>query len=103
MRHSLASVASAQSKDLLFVRVGTLPAKQQVPGLRFAWLDRDAGYKLPVRIWKEMMDVHYPNTAWLCLQRDAFDRLAEYKARNNIASSEQALERALGLAAEAKA
>ncbi len=65
--------------------------------------DREAGYKLPVRVWKEMMDQHYPNTAWLCLQRDAFDRLAEYKVRNNIATWEQALERALGLTAEAKA
>jgi Family of unknown function (DUF6084) len=74
-------------------------------GLQIAQIpwDREASYKLPVRVWKEMMDQHYPNTAWLCLQRDVFDRLAEYKARNNIASWEQALERALGLAAEAKA
>ena len=74
-------------------------------GLQIAQIpwDREAAYKLPVRVWKEMMDLHYPNTAWLCLERDVFDRLAEYKARNNIASWEQALERALGLAAEAKA
>lgn len=74
-------------------------------GLQVAQIpwDREANYKLPVQVWKEMMDQHYPNTAWLCLQRDAFDRLAEYKARNNIASWEEALERALELAAEAKA
>lgn len=74
-------------------------------GLQIAQIpwDREASYKLPVRVWKEMMDLHYPNTAWLCLERDVFDRLAEYKARNNIASWEQALERALGLTAEAKA
>ncbi len=74
-------------------------------GLQVAQIpwDRDASYKLPVRVWKEMMDLHYPNTAWLCLQRDAFDRLAEFKAKNNLGSWEQALERALGLAAGAKA
>jgi hypothetical protein len=74
-------------------------------GLQIAQIpwDREARYKLPIRAWKEMMDQHYPNTAWLCIQRDVFDRLAEYKARNNIATWEQALERALGLAAEAKA
>lgn len=74
-------------------------------GLQIAQIpwDREASYKLPVRVWKEMMDQHYPNTAWLCLQRDAFDRLAEYKARHNLGSWEQALERALGLTAEAKA
>lgn len=74
-------------------------------GLQIAQIpwDREASYKLPIRAWKEMMDQHYPNTAWLCIERDVFDRLAEYKARNNIATFEQALERALGLAAEAKA
>lgn len=74
-------------------------------GLQVAQIpwDREASCKLPVHVWKEMMDQHYPNTAWLCLQRDVFDRLAEYKARNNIVTWEQALERALGLAAEAKA
>ena len=74
-------------------------------GLQVAQIpwDREASCKLPVRVWKEMMDIHHANTAWLCLQRDAFDRLAEYKARNNIATWEEALERALGLAAEAKA
>jgi Family of unknown function (DUF6084) len=61
--------------------------------------DRDASYKLPVAVWKQMMDLHYPNTAWLCLRRDVFDRIAEYKARHNIATWEQALERMLGLSA----
>ena len=65
--------------------------------------DREAVYKLPVRVWKEMMEQHYPNSAWLCLQRDVFERLCEYKARHNIATFEQALERVLGLTAEAKA
>jgi len=74
-------------------------------GLQVAQIpwDREANYKLPIRVWKDMMDLHYPNTAWLCLQRDTFDRLAEYKSRNKFASFEQALERALGLTAEAKA
>jgi hypothetical protein len=49
-----------------------------------------------------MMDLHYPNTAWLCLRRDVFDRIAEYKSRYNIATWEQALERMLGLTAEVK-
>ncbi len=74
-------------------------------GLQVAQIpwDREASYKLPVHVWKNMMDLHYPNTAWLCLQRHVFDRISEYKARNNIATWEQALERVLGLAAEAKA
>ena len=42
---------------------------EQVP-----W-DREAKYRLPVRVWKEMMDIYYPNSAWLCLRRDVFDQL----------------------------
>jgi hypothetical protein len=64
--------------------------------------ERSATYKLPVTVWKQMMDLHYPNTAWLCLRRDVFDRIAEYKSRYNIATWEQALERMLGLTAEVK-
>ena len=64
--------------------------------------DRDASCKLPVAVWKKMMDVHYPNTAWLCLRRDVFERLAEYKTRYNIATWEQTLERMLGLTAEVR-
>jgi hypothetical protein len=53
---------------------------------------KEASYRLPVRVWKDMMDIYYPNSAWLCLRRDAFDRLYEYKMRRGIPTWEQALE-----------
>jgi len=62
--------------------------------------DREAIFRLPISIWKEMMDLHFPNTAWLCLQRDAFEQLYEYKMRHGIPTWEQAIARAL--AAEQK-
>jgi len=54
--------------------------------------DREAKYRLPVRVWKEMMEIYYPNSAWLCLRRDVFDRLSQYKMRRGIPTWEQALE-----------
>jgi hypothetical protein len=63
--------------------------------------DREANFRLPVSVWKKMMDAYFPNTAWLCLHRDAFNRLYEYKVRHGIPTWEQAIERAL--AAEDKA
>jgi hypothetical protein len=54
--------------------------------------DREAKYRLPVRVWKEMMDIYYPNTAWLCLRRDVFDRLSLYKIRRGIPTWEQTLD-----------
>lgn len=54
--------------------------------------DREAAFRLPVRVWKEMMEQYYPNTAWLCLRKDVFDRLYEYKSRRGLPTWEQALE-----------
>jgi hypothetical protein len=55
--------------------------------------DRETRYRLPVRIWKSMMEIYYPNTAWLCLRRDVFDRLSQYKMQQGIPTWEQTLER----------
>jgi hypothetical protein len=52
----------------------------------------EAAYELPVRVWKEMMDEYYPNTAWLCLSREVFDRLHQYKIDRGIPTWEQTVE-----------
>jgi hypothetical protein len=57
--------------------------------------DKEARFKLPVKVWRDMMESYYPNSAWLCLHKDAFDRLYEYKVRHGIPSWEEALERIL--------
>jgi Family of unknown function (DUF6084) len=61
---------------------------------RVPW-EKEARYRLPVRIWREMMDMYYPNSAWLCLRRDVFDRLYRYKAHRCIPTFEEALERVI--------
>lgn len=58
---------------------------------QISW-EKEAKYRLPVRVWKEMMDSYYPNSAWLCLRRDVFERLDEYKRRRGIPTWEKALE-----------
>jgi len=57
--------------------------------------DKEAKYRLPVKVWKDLMDMYYPNSAWLALQRDTFERLYQYKMREGIPTWEEALERAL--------
>ena len=57
--------------------------------------EQEAKYKLPVKVWREMMDIYYPNSAWINLRRDVFDRLYRYKMQHGIPTWEQALERAL--------
>jgi hypothetical protein len=63
--------------------------------------DKEARFRLPVKSWREMMDIYYPNTAWLCLRRDVFERLYQYKVQHGIPTWEQALERILPALEEA--
>ncbi len=55
----------------------------------------EASYRLPIGVWKALMDHYYPNCAWLCLRKDVFDRLHRYKSRHGIPTWETALERLL--------
>jgi hypothetical protein len=57
--------------------------------------DKETRFKLPVKIWRDMMDFYYPNSVWLSLRRDIFDRLYQYKTQHGIPTWEQALERVL--------
>jgi hypothetical protein len=57
--------------------------------------DKEARFRLPVKSWREMMDIYYPDSAWLCLRREVFERLYEYKVAHGIPTWEQALERML--------
>lgn len=54
--------------------------------------DREAKYRLPVNVWKQMMEIYYPNSAWLCLRHDVFEKLAQYKMDRGITSWEEAIE-----------
>jgi hypothetical protein len=57
--------------------------------------EKEARFRLPVQVWRTMMDEYYPNSAWLALHRDVFERLYEFKVRNGFPSWEEALERLL--------
>lgn len=56
---------------------------------------KEARFRLPVETWRGMMELYYPNSAWICLRRDVFERLYRYKVRNGIPTWEAALERIL--------
>jgi hypothetical protein len=58
---------------------------------RISW-EKEAEFRLPVRLWKEMMERYFPNTAWLRLRKDAFDRLYNYKVSRGFPTWEAAVE-----------
>lgn len=73
---------------------GTIFYQDQEGALQISQIpwEREANYGLPVKVWKQMMDIYYPNTAWLNIRRDVFERLREYKAARSITSWEKAFE-----------
>jgi hypothetical protein len=59
---------------------------------------QEAGYRLPIAVWQELMDLYFPNESWLRLPRETVDALLRYKASNAIPTWDQAI-RALLVAA----
>src|SRR5262249_41716153 len=57
--------------------------------------EKEAAYRMPIHVWREMMDSYYPNIAWLCLRRDVFERLHQYKIEKGIPTFEEVLLRIL--------
>jgi len=68
---------------------------------QISW-DKEARFSLPVRVWHEMMNHYYPNTAWLCLRRDVFEQLRQYKMANAIPTWEQVFDNIVPVAAKPK-
>lgn len=66
---------------------------------RIPWT-AEATFELPVSTWREVLDAYFPNTAWLTLRRDAFERLRAYRSRRGLLTWEQALDELLDRAAE---
>jgi hypothetical protein len=66
---------------------------------RLSW-EQEAGYQLPVRVWREVMDAYFRGYAWLRLRKGAFDRLSAYKSRNALATWEDTLDSLLPAAEE---
>lgn len=58
---------------------------------RISW-EKEAEFRMPVRLWREMMDRYFPNSAWIKLHKDAFDQLYDYKVRMGLPTWEAAVE-----------
>lgn len=53
---------------------------------------KEASYRLPVRVWQEMMDLHFPNSGWIRMRRETLDALQAFKARRAMTTWDEALE-----------
>lgn len=53
---------------------------EQVP-----W-DREARVRVPVKVWRDLMDAYFPRSGWLRLSRETLDLLLWIKARRALAT-----------------
>ena len=82
---------------LLFLFSGTVfysDAERRLQIQQISW-EKEAAWRMPIGAWRDMMDRHYPNTAFMWLERGVFDRLYEFKRQHGFATWEQAMERLL--------
>jgi Family of unknown function (DUF6084) len=63
-------------------------------------LDSEVEFRLPVSVWREAIDTHFPSSAWLRLERDSVERLAAFKARGAYASWDAAIQALLAQESE---
>lgn len=61
---------------------------------RVPW-DCEAGFRMPVRAWRELMDRYFAGSAWVRLDREVFDRLYAYRVRHTLTGWDDVLDRLL--------
>jgi hypothetical protein len=69
----------------VFTRGETGFAVEQVP-----W-HQEAVHRLPVPVWRAVMDAHFPGGGWIRLDRDSLDALARYRSARGLVSWEATL------------
>jgi len=77
---------------LLFLFSGTVFTRG-VSGFgveQVAWHLEDA-YRMPVSVWHDCMQMHFPNTGWLRLDRDTVAELSRYKSSHGLTTWDEAL------------
>jgi Family of unknown function (DUF6084) len=90
-RYLHALEAGSVPLELLFSGSVFYQAQAGLQVERIAW-DKEARFYLPIEVWERAVQAVFPNTAWLRLPVDTFERLASYRARHALPSWEAALD-----------
>ncbi|MBG0850549.1 hypothetical protein I2W78_01425 [Streptomyces spinoverrucosus] len=62
--------------------------------------DKEAGYRMPVKTWREMVEQHFPGSGWIRLPRDTMDALLAYRSRHALPSWQATVEALMTAAGE---
>jgi uncharacterized protein DUF6084 len=75
------------------------PAGQGFAASPVAWHE-EASYRLPVRVWRDVMDRYFPNSGWLRVSRETLDALTRFKAARALPTWDDAFEQLFKQAGE---
>jgi len=67
----------------VFTRGATGFAVEQVP-----W-HLEASYRMPVRVWRQLMDSYFPGGGWIRVDRDSLDALLRFRSGRALTTWEQ--------------
>lgn len=91
----------AATKYLHAIRTGDIPLSLMFSGTVFTrgatnfqveqipW-HKDVDYRMPARVWREAMDVFFPDSGWIRVRRDTLDALQRFKADRGLPTWEEA-------------
>jgi hypothetical protein len=60
----------------------------------------EASYRMPVSVWQDLVDEHFPGSAWLRCGRETLDELSDFKARHALPTWDATLRALLARAKE---
>jgi hypothetical protein len=93
----------AASKYFHALDEGEIPLLLQFSGTVFArtengfavdqigW-NQEASFRLPVHVWREMMDLYFPDSGWIRLRRDTLDALHRFRGREVLTTWEETID-----------
>ena len=64
--------------------------------------DCEAAYQLPVSVWQQVIELNYPGTGWVRLDRDVLSALARYQAEHGLTTWDATVESLLAAAPPAR-
>ena len=82
---------------LNFLFSGTIFYEDSLGRLRIAQIpwSKEANHRMSIALWQGMIERYYPDSTWLRLRRDVFNRLYQYKIDQGLPTWEEALMRLL--------
>jgi len=78
----------------VFTRGSTGFGVQQIP-----W-NKDVTHRMPVQVWRDLIDTYFPNSGWVRMNRDTLDALAQFRFARGLTTWDDTVGALLAVAKE---